>query len=172
MSRDVILLNADFTFLNTISWKNAVRLIYKGKAQVVKGVKERLISNYEKTCSYLYPLVIRLIKFIRLKFKKDVPLTKRNVFVRDSYTCQYCGEKLKRTEATLDHIVPKSRGGNNSWENSATACKECNTVKGNQTPSEAKMYLKGRAYKPTIGEFVHLKSKCLGVDKLIEDLME
>ncbi len=171
MSSYTILLNADYSFLNTISWKNAVRLVVKGKAEVIKNVKDKVIRNYESTFSIFLPAVIRLIKFVRLKFKKEVPITKGNIFTRDQYVCQYCGIKLNRNNATIDHIIPKSRGGDSTWENSVTACKKCNCKKGSRTPNEAKMYLKSRPYKkPTIGEFVHLKASLLGIEQLLEDL--
>lgn len=165
----VIVLNADYSFLNTVSWKTAVKLVVKGKAEVIKG-GEKLITNFEKTIEIAIPKVIKLIKFVRMMFKKKVPLTKRNIFIRDAHTCVFCGERLKK--ATIDHLVPKSRGGGTSWENCVTACLECNMKKGNKTPNEAKMFLKEKPVRPTVGEFLQCKAKDIGLEEIITEIMD
>lgn len=81
----------------------------------------------------------------------QVRCTRLNVFRRDAHACQYCGERPKRTDLTIDHVMPSSRGGLNNWTNCVTACKECNTRKGNRTPEEAKMPL---AVKPIRPKFI------------------
>lgn len=91
-----------------------------------------------------FPSVIRLRRYIRLPYKKVV-LTRRNVMRRDSFRCQYCGQKSK---LTIDHIHPKSRGGKDTWENLTTACDKCNVKKGNRTPKEANMELLSKPYRP------------------------
>lgn len=167
---DVILLNADYSFLTTTNWKKAIKLVEKGKVEVIK-TGEKLIKNFEKTIEFAIPKIIKLIKFARVIYRREVPLTKKNLFIRDRYTCLYCGVKV-HDNPTKDHVVPKSKGGNNSWTNCVTSCRKCNTKKGNKTPKEAKMYLKHQPVKPTIAEFMQIKSKMLGVSEVIDDLFK
>lgn len=93
---------------------------------------------------YSYPSVIRLRRYINLPYAKIV-LSRRNIMKRDRHTCQYCGTK---SDLTLDHVLPRSRGGADSWENLVTACNQCNVKKGNRTPDEASMPLDIEPYRP------------------------
>jgi len=166
------------TFTTTSTdWKHAIRLIVKEKVEIVKKTK-KIIKNFEKTVVMAVPKVIRLIKFVRLKYKKEVPLSKSNIFARDEYTCCYCGKKLNSKKSgnldskpTIDHLVPRAKGGETSWENCVTSCRGCNSKKGSRTPNEAKMYLKRRPTKPTISEFIQLKGKSVGLDKILKDIV-
>lgn len=160
-----IVLNGDYTFLNTINWKRAVCLVVAGKTEVLKYSNKVLHSVNGKVMNM--PIVIRLIKVIRTIYKSHVPFTKRNVMVRDGFQCTYCGDK---DTLTIDHIIPTSKGGKNNFENCTTACKPCNNTKGNRTPSEAKMYLRKQPYSPTISEFFRMKMKQMGLDKFLEEL--
>ncbi len=165
---EVVVLNADFTYLHNISWKRAIKLVLKGKVEVLKNT-EKIISGFRE--KIIVPQVVRLIKFVRQVFKNKVPLQRRNIFVRDEFTCQYCGRKCKKNP-TIDHIIPKSRGGFHSWENSVTACIRCNQKKGNKTPKEAKMTLLKQPVRPTINEFAQQKMKVMGIKELIDDIFE
>ena len=160
-----IVLNGDYTFLNTINWKRAVCLVIKGKSEVVK-YSDRVLRNVSGVVMRM-PLVIRLIKVIRNIYRSHVPFSKRNVMVRDRYRCVYCGTNEK---LTIDHVIPASRGGKSNFENCVTACKPCNNKKDRRTPSEAKMYLKKQPYAPTISEFFRIKMKQLGMDKFLKEL--
>lgn len=95
--------------------------------------------------SYPMPAVIRLFNYIHLPYR-GVVLTRQNIFKRDRFSCQYCGSGKN---LTLDHIIPRSKGGNSSWINLVTACRRCNTTKGDRTPEEAGLLLKIKPYKPT-----------------------
>lgn len=162
----VILLNADYSFLDVISWKKAMKLICKEKAEVIKEQSKRIMRG-------LYaPLVIKLVKFIRIVYQRSIPFSKRNVFVRDDFTCQYCGEVYSRNtkSLTIDHIIPKSREGKNTWDNCVASCKQCNTMKGKRTPREMGWSIPKRPVKPTINEFMQKKLKSLGIKKVLEDL--
>ena len=161
-----VLLNADYTFLNVVNWKRAICLITKGKVQVLRH-SERLIRTAEGLAVKV-PAVLRLIKLIRTLYINRVPFSKKNVLIRDGFKCAYCGG-VKR-KLTIDHIIPKSRGGKTDFENCVSSCKSCNNKKGNKTPSEANMYLKVKAYQPTIAEFLRLKVKKLGINKVLKDL--
>jgi len=161
----VIVLNGDYTFLNIVSWKRAVALILKGKTEVLK-YSERSIHLMDGS-EFKLPLVMRLIKIIRMVYRNRVPFSKKNIMIRDGYKCGYCGTNR---ELTIDHIIPSSRGGKNTWENCVTACRDCNNKKGRRTPNEAKMYLQTKTYAPTIMEFFRIKMKNLGIDIVLKDL--
>ena len=161
-----VLLNADYSFLNVVSWKRAMCLISKNKVQVLK-YSERVIRTAEGIIVKV-PRVMRLMTLIRALYRTRVPFSKRNVFIRDGFRCAYCGADRERL--TIDHIIPKSRGGKTNFENCISSCKKCNTRKGNRTPGEVGMYLKKRAYQPTISEFLRLKMKKLGINDVLRDL--
>ena len=161
-----ILLNADYTFLNVVDWKRAMCLLAKGKVQVLKH-SERLIRT-AGGIAVKVPAVMKLIKLIRTLYVNRVPFSKKNVLVRDGFKCAYCGKESRRL--TIDHVVPKSRGGKTVFENCVSSCKPCNNKKGNKTPTEVQMYLKVKAYQPTISEFLRLKVIKLGINDVLKDL--
>ncbi len=163
----VILLNSDFSFLDLVSWKKAMKLMFKEKVEVVKNTTKKVMDMY-------VPQVIKLIKFVRVVYKKSVPLSKRNVFIRDNYTCQYCGKVFsKHTKSlTIDHVIPKVRNGKNTWDNCVASCKQCNTKKGSRTPSEVGYTLAKRLTKPTINEFMGKKLNSLGIKSVLDDIFE
>ena len=102
-----VLLNADYSFLNVIEWKRAMCMVAKGKVQVLQ-YSDRMIRCAEGVVFKL-PAVLKLIKLIRIVYRNRVPFSKRNVFIRDGFRCAYCGGE--RVRLTIDHIIPKSRGG-------------------------------------------------------------
>jgi len=163
----VILLNSDYSFLNVISWKRAVRLMVKGKAEIVKA-SERVITNAERTVELIIPQVLRLVELVKSIYKNRVPFSKKNVFVRDNFICAYCGKEDDRL--TIDHITPKSRGGKTDFENCVTCCKPCNNQKNDRTPKEAGMSLKFKPHTPTIMDFFVIKMKRMGVYKTLKEL--
>ena len=163
----VIVLNSDYTYLNTVSWQRAICLMFKGKAEVLKYT-EKVVRNFDKTVIMKIPAVLKLMKLVRSIYKSKVPFSKRNVMVRDGFVCAYCGTKDKRL--TIDHVIPVSKGGKTSFENCVAACKNCNSTKNDRIPSEAGMYLKRQPYCPTISEFIRLKVKELGIDDILRDL--
>jgi len=161
-----VLLNADYTFLNLVNWKRAVCLMAKGKVEVVKDSR-----NIIRNCSGVelkVPAVMRLIKLIRTIYRSSVTFTKKNVLIRDRFKCAYCG--ARREKLSIDHIIPKSRGGKMTFENCVAACRPCNLKKGGRTPNEARMYLKVRPYQPTISEFLRLKFENLGIQNVLREL--
>jgi len=164
--QNCIVLNTDYTFLNTVNWKRAVCLVVKGKVEVLKYTDE-VISNAEKTIEMKIPLIIKLLKAIRSLYKNKVPFSKKNVMIRDSYTCAYCHGT---EQLTIDHVIPVSRGGKSSFENCVTACMACNSKKSDKTPSEAHMYLKKQPYAPTISEFIRFRMTKLGIMDVLKDL--
>jgi 5-methylcytosine-specific restriction endonuclease McrA len=108
------------------------------------------------------------MKMVRTIFKARVPFSKKNVMIRDGFKCVYCG--VKGVVFTIDHVVPRSKGGKSTFENCVTACKPCNNRKGHQTCREAKMFPKTKLVQPTISEFLQQKMRTLGIDKILSDL--
>jgi len=163
----VILLNSDYSFLNQVTWQKSICLLTKGKVEVLKYT-DRIIRNCDGSVVMKIPAVLRLIKFIRTLFRTNVPWSKRNVIVRDNHTCVYCGQKSKRL--TIDHVVPRSKGGKSSFENCVAACRSCNNKKGNKSCREAKMFLRVKPTAPTISEFLRLKLLNSGINQTLKDL--
>ncbi len=148
----VLVLNASYEPLNITSWQRAAVLVLKGKAEQVEQDKKLLAPNFH------LPTVVRLRHYVQVPYK-EIPLTRRNILHRDGHTCQYCGS---REDLTIDHIMPRSRKGDDSWENFATACVRCNIKKGNRTPQEASMSLHKKPSRPHSSLYFevskHLKS--------------
>lgn len=124
--------------------KKAVILVYLGKAEIVLNDKSKNVRSV--SIYFPWPSVIRLSRFVRVPYKKVV-LTRKNILRRDLYRCGYCGRGDLRL--TIDHIIPKARGGYDSWDNLISACTICNNKKGDRTPEEADMALLTRAFKPS-----------------------
>jgi 5-methylcytosine-specific restriction endonuclease McrA len=135
----VLVLNASYEPLNITSWRRAAVMILKGKAEGLEH-EDRLLRR-----DVPLPTVIRLRQFVRIPYK-EMPLTRRNVFQRDAYACQYCG--YRGDQLSIDHVIPRSRGGPDTWENVITACIRCNVCKGNRTPREAQMPMRSVPRRP------------------------
>lgn len=149
----VIVLNAGYEFMGLVSWQRAMMLLFNGKVEVIKE-SERVVRTVSQT--YRVPAVIRLLKFIRQIYRREVPFSRKNVLIRDSYYCQYCGKEYSSSELTLDHIIPKVQGGLNEWTNVVACCRNCNVHKGGRTPRQASMSLVRKPFKPTIMEFISM----------------
>lgn len=157
-----ILLNADYSFLNVVNWKRALRLMVNEKVKVLSYSDQQIWGA--RGSPIRIPAVLRLIKLIRSVYRARVPFSRRNILIRDGFACAYCGASDEKM--TIDHIIPTSRGGSTDFENCVACCRRCNQRKGNQTPSEARMYLKFRPNQPTISEFLRLRLKRLGIQDL------
>lgn len=170
MTTPVIVLNADYTFLSVTSWKNAVCLLIEGKAETLKETT-KIVRNQDRSVEVTVPTHIRVMKFVRKIFKQKVPFSKRNVFVRDDQTCQFCDTYIKDiSDCTVDHVVPRAQGGKSRWDNCVTACRSCNHRKADRTPSQAKMYLKRKAIQPTINEYIQYFTKKYRINELLIEL--
>jgi 5-methylcytosine-specific restriction endonuclease McrA len=135
VSLPVLVLNQNYEPLNVCQVRRAIILLLRGKAEVLENGRGTLHSI---TSMYDIPSVIRLVSFIKRPHHRR-KMTKLEIFNRDKYTCQYCGRQHK--ELTLDHVIPKKRGGEHSWENVVSACIPCNRRKAGRTPDEAGMPL-------------------------------
>ena len=141
----VLVLNVTYEPLNVVSLRRAVVLLLKEKAEILEAAEHHIRAE---TLSLPVPLVIRLIYYVRVPRRINVPCTRRTVMIRDEHTCQYCGATPPRSELTIDHILPKVRGGVTSWENVVCACQKCNLHKGSRTPQEANMTLLSKPRRP------------------------
>lgn len=142
LDRHVLLLNQNYEPLSVCKARRALVLMLLHKAEPVEryGLDVRSVN-----LALALPSVLRLNYYVRVR-RREVPLTKRNVLRRDNNTCVYCGRRL--AVMTTDHVIPKSAGGTDSWENLACACPECNAEKGSRTPQQAKMRLRRRPKTP------------------------
>jgi 5-methylcytosine-specific restriction endonuclease McrA len=144
-SRAVLVLNATYEPLNIVSVQRAIILLLKEKAEVVEAARTLLRAE---NFAINLPLVIRLVTFVPIPRRLPLPLSRRTVLARDLYTCQYCGEQPGRHELTVDHVIPRSRGGATTWENVVAACATCNHRKGDRLPEEARMKLLAQPARP------------------------
>ncbi len=139
----VLVLNQNYEPLNVCTVRRAFVLVDRGKAEILENGRGYLHSA---TLSFPIPSVIRLIYLI-LRPRPQGRLTRRDVFLRDRLTCQYCGKQTR--DLTLDHVIPRHRGGSHNWENVIAACKSCNHKKAGRTPQEARMHLIREPFRPT-----------------------
>lgn len=131
----VLVLNQNYEPLNVCNARRALVLVFCGKAEVIESAGAVIRSA---AATFSLPSVIRLVNLIR-RPRPKVRLTRREIFARDGWVCVYCGRPGK--DLTLDHVVPRHRGGEHSWENLVSACKACNHRKAGRTPAEAHMHL-------------------------------
>jgi 5-methylcytosine-specific restriction endonuclease McrA len=138
----VLVLNQNYEPLNICNARRAFVLVDRGKAEVLE-----LSRNGFRTPSAVLPRpsVIKLAYMVK-RPRPQVRLSRREIFMRDDYTCQYCGSKAR--ELTLDHVVPKHRGGKHSWDNLVSACRSCNHRKGGKGLDEVRMRLKHLPRRP------------------------
>lgn len=143
MNRKVLVLNQDYSPISVCTIQRAFLLTYLNKTEMVQPANGFKLRSVDR--SFPMPAVIRLNKYVNVPYK-GVPLTRQNIFKRDAFSCQYCG---KDSNLSLDHVIPRSKGGKSSWNNLVTACKRCNARKGDRTPDEISMTLKTNPYKPS-----------------------
>jgi len=139
-----LVLNATNIPLAVVPARRAVVLVLKEKAEVV--ATNGMVFHAEKIVMEA-PSVVRLRRFVRIPYRAHAPLTRRAVFARDGWLCQYCGA----TAENLDHVMPRSRGGLHIWENVVAACRRCNAKKEDRTPREAGFHLARQPFAPTDG---------------------
>lgn len=142
-----LVLNATFEPLKVVDWQRAVCLLVQGKVEVVE-THDRVVRSV--SWSFKLPSVVRLLQFVRLKRRPQVQFTRANIYQRDDYTCQYCGESFTSEYLTFDHVVPVAHGGVRGWTNIVTACEPCNRRKAARTPDEAGMTLLRKPLRPRV----------------------
>ena len=183
LNTKVLVLNKFFMALHVITARRAITLLFKETAEVIsvdngnynsynfESWKEASVynahrlklnnNNHNGSWLKTFSISIEIPKIIRLriydKFPRNrVKFNKRNIIARDKNQCQYCGKKFHNSELSLDHILPKSRGGENSWTNIVAACHKCNKNKGGNTPQEARLKLICKPVKPRFSPIVDI----------------
>ena len=164
LNRQVLVLNKHWTAVHVCSVKRALSLVFQEVARIVSDDFQthdfeswRDLSEFANRkvpvlhtphFQMMLPQVIVLQGYNRMP-PRTVKFNRRNIFQRDQYTCQYCGCQPRDTELTIDHVLPRSRGGRTTWENVVLACVRCNTTKGNRLPCECNMHPQRPPRKPT-----------------------
>jgi 5-methylcytosine-specific restriction endonuclease McrA len=147
----VLVLNASYEPLNVCSVRRAHVLVFKGKAEVIQDAGRSLRSA---AAEFVWPHVIRLLQYVRVPKSVQRKISRRALFARDRWRCQYCGTDSGKL--TLDHVVPRSRGGESVWENVVTSCAPCNLRKGDRMLDEVGMRLHTPPRPPAPALFVTL----------------
>jgi hypothetical protein len=148
MGRKVLVLNQDYRALTICNAERAFLLVYLQKAEMIAIDKLRTLRTVSS--SFSMPSIIKLNSYVNMPYK-GVVLSRHNIFRRDGNKCVYCNQTY---DLTLDHVMPKSRKGQTSWDNLVTACRTCNSKKGDRTPEEAQMKLPFAPYKPSFIMFL------------------
>ncbi|MBI3326718.1 MAG: HNH endonuclease [Nitrospinae bacterium] len=146
-------MNQTYEPLHFCNVKRAIIMVLTGKAESVE-MSERVIRSPSRILPL--PTVIRLMQFIKRSYSKGISFSKKNVFKRDNFTCQYCGKT--GPDLTIDHIIPRSLGGKTSWENVVVACQACNVRKGNRPLDDTSMRLIRKVKPPPFLVFLNFSS--------------
>ena len=159
MSQEVLVLNSDFEPLNVCNLRRAIVLVYLGKAEVLHADDGTAYVPSTEDYGAFRPSVVKLRHHVKRPLP-ELKLSRRSVFARDNYTCQYCGAGAK--ELTIDHVVPKRHGGGMHWENLVACCRRCNTKKGDKTPEKAGMKLLRQPRRPRYTPYISLNKYVAG----------
>jgi 5-methylcytosine-specific restriction endonuclease McrA len=179
LNASVLVLNRHFMAVRVITARHAFILLFREVAEVI-DIEEGQFNNYDFECwcelsrmrmeekdthddwvravnfEIQVPRIIRLTRFDR-QHATTLRLNRRNLFARDDHRCQYCGQVLPANQLSLDHVVPRSRGGETTWENVVASCVKCNTKKGGRTPQEARMKLMRDPAQPSHNPLLTVK---------------
>jgi 5-methylcytosine-specific restriction endonuclease McrA len=149
----VLVLNQNYEPLNICNVRRALVLVIGGKADILEQNAAGITTSRDV---YPAPTVIRLRYFIR-RPRPRVKLTRREIFIRDHHTCQYCG--IHAHDLTIDHVIPRSRGGLHTWDNVVAACRPCNHRKGGKSIAEARMSLRNQPHEPRAGAYYTIERR-------------
>lgn len=142
-----LVLNAGYEPILMVSWKRAICLVLSEKAEIVAEY-DRVVRSV--TARFQLPSVVRLHRYVRTVRRFGlVPCSRKNVFIRDNYQCQYCGTQCNQKTATIDHVVPRSKGGKTNWKNVVCCCDQCNRKKGNRLLAETNYVLLKKPRQPS-----------------------
>jgi 5-methylcytosine-specific restriction endonuclease McrA len=156
MNGDVLVLNSDYEPLNVCNMRRAVIMVYMGKADVLHE-RDNMITA--PACDFTSPSVVKLRHHVRRPLP-ELRLSRRTVFARDEYTCQYCGHT--GGDLTIDHVVPKHQGGGTTWDNVVTACRRCNMRKSDKLLHQSGMALRRAPRQPRYIPYISLTKYLVG----------
>lgn len=156
MNSAVLVLNQNYEPLNICNVRRAILLVFDGKAEVLEASDATVHSA---TCEFEAPSVIRMVYHIH-RPRPRVKLTRKEVFIRDGYTCQYCGRQGH--DLTIDHVIPRHRGGPHTWDNLVSACKPCNHRKGGKLLADSRMKLRTEPREPRAGRYYTIERRIEG----------
>jgi 5-methylcytosine-specific restriction endonuclease McrA len=163
MSQEVLVLNSDYEPLNVCNLRRAIVLVYLGKADILharEGANGESAVYASAEGEYIdTPSVVKLRHHVRRPLP-ELKLSRRSVFARDNFTCQYCGVQGK--DLTIDHVVPKRHGGGMHWDNLVACCRRCNTKKGDKPPEKVGMKLLRQPRRPRYTPFISLNKYVAG----------
>ncbi len=148
MKQEVLVLNNDYIPLNVCNAKRAIILVYLGKAEILHSHNNQTINGILES-----PSVVKLHHYVKRPMP-ELKLSRRSIFIRDNYTCQYCGRQTK--DLTLDHVIPRHRGGASSWDNLVCCCRKCNSKKGGKLIDQANMKLIHEPRRPRYVPFISI----------------
>ena len=148
MARKVLVLNSDYRALTVCSVPKAFLLVYMNKAEVINKAENEFLRSVSQILAM--PSVIRLHTYVNMPYK-GVMLSRQNIFRRDGHKCEYCGSKH---DLTLDHVLPRSKGGKTAWNNLVTACKSCNAKKSDFNLEDVGLRLPYKPFKPSFVVFL------------------
>lgn len=180
LNKPTLVLNKSWVAINTTTVRNAICLAYTGSARIVdpetysvycfkswvdysQTITEKDRCLRTSTKQFAVPEVVVLANYNKIPFTR-VPFTRNNLYNRDDYRCQYCDSKPGTHRLTIDHVIPRSKGGVTSWENCVTACGDCNRVKGDRTPRQSDFNLKKKPVEPQWSPFAHVRKKDISKD--------
>ena len=155
LTSPVLVLNLNYVPINVSTVRRAIILLSKGKAELLENHQGEV---HTVTATVDAPSIIRLVYLVKRPFAPR-KLSKKEIFLRDRYTCQYCGKKTQ--ELTLDHVVPRRQKGAHTWENVVAACSRCNLRKAGRTPEEANMRLKTEPRVPQPNPYRILQNRAI-----------
>lgn len=148
---DCLVLDSNWEPQSFCDWTNAVKLIFEGRADVVKEDEGGKVLHSPSLTMGL-PRVIVVKNLWKKRWRTSVPCTRRNLLVRDHAICQYCGKVVTTQEFQVEHVIPRCQGGTTVWENVVIACPKCNSRKDGRTPAQAKMPLLNKPYVPKVSD--------------------
>ncbi len=161
MSQEVLVLNSDYEPLNVCNLRRAIVLVYLGKADVLheRADHDEKVENVVEGERMTTPSVVKLRHHVKRPLP-ELKLSRRSIFARDNYTCQYCGTTGK--DLTIDHVIPKRLGGGMAWENLVTCCRKCNTRKGDKLAEKIGMKLARPPRRPRYTPYISLNKYVAG----------
>ena len=155
----VLVLDASYRPIKQVSWQKAMTMHFQQKIEIIREYEDIWVSSPNK--KFKLPAVVRLINFI-FKLPWGVKLTRTNILIRDRAECQYCRKRLNKKSFTIDHIIPRSKGGKTSWDNLVASCHRCNTYKGDKSPQDANLTLKKKPSQPKLNFFTYIHGEVPG----------